>query len=566
MSPTATSQNDNTPVNLDIDALIVGAGFGGVYNLIQLRKLGLNAKIFEAGSDFGGIWYWNCYPGARVDSDLPIYQLTMPEVYKGWNFKEKFPGWKELREYFHYVDETLDLKKDVYFNSFVKEATWDSKEDKWKVVTADGKQAKARFLLLCTGIGSSYYVPEIKGLSSFKGICHHTSRWPQEGVDMRGKRVGVIGTGATGVQVIQEAAPVAKHLTVFQRTPNLALPMNQALASPDLQRQMMDDVYPVLFKKRFQTFGGFTYDLINDKTTLGVSPEERRRHYEAIWAEGGFRFWIGNYADMFTNKEANDEAYAFWREKVRERIKDPRMKEKLAPTVAPHPFGVKRPSLEQNYYEVFNQSNVTLVDVNETPIEEITPKGVKTKDGKEYELDVLVLATGFDMVTGGITAINVKGTDGEPIGEKWKKDGVHTYLGMTVATYPNMFFLYGPQGPTSFCNGPSCLELQGEWIINCIKHMLNQGYTSVEADKNAEKAWRQLVLDINDKTLFPLAKSWYMGANIPGKRIEPLNFPGGVPLYHKHITEAVEKGYDGFKFGRNGDGIVQGLKNLEVKA
>ncbi|THV05889.1 FAD/NAD(P)-binding domain-containing protein [Dendrothele bispora CBS 962.96] len=560
MSPTATSYSQSIPVDLNVDALIVGAGFGGVYSLIQLRKLGLNAKIFEAGSDLGGVWYWNCYPGARVDSELPIYQLTMPELYKTWKYKEKYPGWQELREYFRYVDETLDLKKDVYFDSLVKEAVWDSGKEKWTVVTADGKQARARFFLLCTGVGSSYYIPEIKCLSSFKGVCHHTSRWPHEGVGLRGKRVGVIGTGATGVQVIQEAASVAGHLTVFQRTPNLALPMNQQPASPDLQQQMIDDLYPLLFKKRHQTFGGFTYDLVSDKTTFNVSPEERRHHYETIWAEGGFRFWIGNYADIFTDKAANDEA------SERGSGIDPWMKEKLAPMIPPHPFGMKRPSLEQRYYEVFNQSsNVTLVDVNETPIEEITPKGVKTKDGREYELDVLVLATGFDMVTGGITSINVKGTDGKPIATKWKEDGVHTYLGMTVATYPNMFIIYGPQGPTAFCNGPSCLELQGEWIVDCIKHMLKHGYTSIEADKVAENAWRQTVIDTTNKTLVPLAKSWYMGANIPGKKIEPLNFPGGVPSYRKLITDVVEKGYEGFVFAKNRDEMTDGMNGTEFK-
>ncbi|THU89662.1 cyclohexanone monooxygenase [Dendrothele bispora CBS 962.96] len=565
MYSTTTSHNQSIPLNLEVDALIVGAGLGGVYNLIQLRKLGLNAKIFEAGSDFGGVWYWNCYPGARVDSELPIYQLTIPELYRNWRYKEKYPGWKELREYFHFVDETLDLRKDVYFNSHVKEAIWDSERGKWKVLTTDGKQAATRFLLLCTGIGSSYYVPEIKGLSSFKGVCHHTSRWPHEGVDLRGKRVGVIGTGATGVQVIQEAAPVAGHLTVFQRTPNLALPMKQHPVSPDSQQQMVDDLYPVFFKKRHQTFGGFTYDSVSDKTTFGVSPEERRHHYESIWAEGGFRFWLGNYVDLFTDKAANEEAYAFWRDKVRERIKDSWMKEKLAPMVPLHPFGMKRPSLEQRYFEAFNQSNVTLVDVNETPIEEVTPKGVKTKDGKEYELDVLVLATGFDSVTGGITAIDLKGTNGKAIGEKWKEDGVHTYLGMTVATYPNMFIVYGPQGPTAFCNGPSCLELQAEWIINCIKHMLKHGYTTIETDKAAENAWRQIVIDTNNKTLFPLAKSWYMGANIPGKRIEPLNYPGGVPAYCKHITDVVEKDYEGFVFKKSEDENTNGVKGLEIK-
>ncbi|THU96920.1 cyclohexanone monooxygenase [Dendrothele bispora CBS 962.96] len=540
----------NNSVNIDIDALVIGAGFGGVHQLYNLRNLGLTTKIFEAGSDFGGIWYWNCYPGARVDSDLPIYQLSMPQLYKGWNYKEKFPGWRELREYFHHVDKVLDLSKDVYFDSRVKEAVWDEKEHKWTVVTEDGKVARARFLMLCTGIGSKYYVPDFKGLSSFKGICHHTARWPQEGVDVKGKRVGVIGTGATGVQVIQEVAPDVSHLTVFQRTPNMALPMQQEQVTPEMQEKMKRDLYPVLFRRCRQTFGGFTYDLVQDKSALDVSPEERRVYWETLWEQGGFRFWLANYGDMFSNQKVNDECYAFWREKVRDRLKDEKMKEKLAPMVAPHPIGCKRPSLEQRYYEVYNQPNVTLVDISDTPIEEITPKGVKTKDGTEYEFDVLVLATGFDIVTGGITAIDVKGTDGKAIGDKWKTDGVHTYIGMSTATYPNMFFLYGPQGPTSFSNGPSCAELQSEWIVNCIKYMLDKGYTRIEADKEAEKQWRERVLSFNDQTLFPLAKSWYMGANIPGKKIEPLNFTGGIPFYTKFCNEVVNDGYRGFDFAK----------------
>ncbi|KAF5364616.1 hypothetical protein D9758_005630 [Tetrapyrgos nigripes] len=538
-------------VNISIDALIIGAGFGGVHQLIHLRSLGLSTKIFEAGSDFGGIWYWNCYPGARVDSDLPIYQLSLPSLYKTWNYKEKFPGWKELREYFHHVDQTLDLSKDVYFNSRVSEAEWDGKEDRWVVKTEDGKKvAKARFLLLCTGIGSKYYIPDLKGLSSFKGIMHHTARWPQEGVDVKGKRVGIIGTGATGVQVIQELAPDVGHLTVFQRTPNMALPMQQGQVTAEMQESMKaEGLYTTFFKRCRQTFGGFAYDLIQDKSALDVSPEERRLLWENLFEQGGFRFWLANYGDMFTSQQVNDECYAFWRDKVRARLNDERMKEKLAPMVKPHPIGCKRPSLEQRYYEVYNQDNVTLVDINETPIDEITPKGIRTKDGTEYEFDILVLATGFDIVTGGITAIKVKGTDGEAIGDKWK-NGVYTYLGMTTATYPNMFFLYGPQGPTSFCNGPSCAEMQGEWIVNCIKHMLDNGYSRIEAQKEAENKWKEYVLSFNERTLFPLAKSWYMGANIPGKPVEPLNFTGGVPFYNRYCNGVVEKGYEGFEFAK----------------
>ncbi|KAL0577461.1 hypothetical protein V5O48_004530 [Marasmius crinis-equi] len=444
-----SSNPSNGHQKMEVDALIVGAGFGGVNMLNSLRKLGLSAKIFEAGDDM----------------DLPIYQLTTDELWKDWNWKEKFPGWKELREYFHYLDKKLDLTRDVVFNSHVVSAEWDSAVDKWTVKTRDGKVAVSRYLLLCTGIGSKPYVPAFKGLDTFRGISYHSARWPQSGVNFDGKKVGVIGTGATAVQVIQEVGPVADHLTIFQRTPNYALPMNQGQVDKQFQDKFKE-TYPIIFRRRFQTFSGFSYD-INPKKTLSVSPEERHLFWEDLWAEGGFRYWLANYSDMFNDQAANDEAYAFWRDKVRARVHDPVMKEKLAPMVAPHPFGTKRPSLEQNYYEIFNQSNVSLLDVNENPIEEITEKGVRTRDGQEHEFDILVLATGFDMVSGGITQIDIRGTDGIAIGKKWGTEGVHTYL----------------------------------------------------------------------------------GANIPGKVIEPLNFTGGVPYYKKRCDEVAQNGYEGFDKG-----------------
>ncbi|EEB93725.1 hypothetical protein MPER_07582 [Moniliophthora perniciosa FA553] len=292
------------------------------------------------------------------------------------------------------------------------------------------------------------------------------------------------------------------------------------------------------------------YDFIHTET-FSVSAEERILLWEDLWAVGGFRFWLGNYRDILTSQAANDEVYAFWRKKVRERLTDPRMQEKLAPTVPPHPFGTKRPSLEQRYFEVFNQPNVTLVDVNESPIDTLTEKGIKTKDGAEYELDILLLATGYDMVTGGIARIDIKGTDGVLIGDKWN-DGVYTYLGMMTANYPNMFFIHGPQAPTAFCNGPNCNEIQGQWITNLIKHAKSKGITRVAPTRKAEEEWRTLVHDLSDLGLWGKAKSWYMGANIPGKKVEPLNFMGGVPMYISKLQECAEKGYEGLEMGTVG--------------
>jgi cation diffusion facilitator CzcD-associated flavoprotein CzcO len=442
-------------VDKELDVLVVGAGFGGVHILHHLRKLGYSVKVFEAGDDFGGIWYWNCYPGARVDSEVPMYELSIEELWKDWTWTERFPGWKELRQYFHYADKKLDLSRDILFNTRVVSAEYNTDTDRWNVTTQDGKIVHPRFFILCTGFASKAYLPEFEGLDTFEGFCSHTGKWPQEGVDLRKKRVGVIGTGASGVQVIQEVGPEVAQLTVFQRTPNLALAMKQNSIDDAMQAKMKKEIYPTAFNVRRETFAGFHYDF-SSKHTFDDPPEERHRFYEGLWAKGGFHFSLETYIDTYANKLANDEAYAFWREKVRARIHDPEMQEKLAPTLPIHPFGTKRPSLEQAYYEVFNQPNVSLVDLRDNPITEITPKGVRTHDGTEHEFDALVLATGFDAVTGSITQIDIRGTDGTFIKDKWAK-GLTTYLGLTTAHFPNMFFLYGPHGPTAFCNGPTCV-------------------------------------------------------------------------------------------------------------
>ncbi|KAF9070157.1 cyclohexanone monooxygenase [Rhodocollybia butyracea] len=527
----------------DYDVLIVGAGFAGVHQLLNLRKLGLTAKILEAGSALGGTWAWNHYPGARVDSDLPIYQFSDPELWSDWNFTEKFPGWKEIQAYFEYVDKKLNLTRDVLFNSRVVSALWDDTSDKWAVTTEARRVFRGKFLVLCTGIGSKYHIPKFKGLETFKGEVHHTSRWPAE-CDLAGKRVGVIGTGATGVQVIQEIAPIVDHLTVFQRTPNLAIPMRQQQVSVQEQDKLKKDLYAVLFNRRNQTFSGFTYDL-DPKRTFDATPEERMLFYEDKWEKGGFPFWLGNYGDYLSNQQANDEVYAFWRKKVLERISDPVLQEKLAPSKPPHPFGVKRPSLEQNYFEVYSRPNVKLVDVSEYAIQEITPQGLKTNDGTEHPLDVLVLATGFDMVTGGITSIDIRGQDGISIKEKWT-DGIQSYLGLASATYPNMFWIYGPQSPSSFSNGPSTVELTSEWIIDCIKYMKEHNISTIVPTKDAQHAYSEHVDQLASTGLWFKAKSWYTGSNIEGKKQQMLQFPGGVPMYNRMCVDAAAKGYQGF--------------------
>ncbi|KAJ3900725.1 cyclohexanone monooxygenase [Lentinula edodes] len=526
------------------DVIIIGAGFAGVHQLLNVRKLGLTVKILEAGHGLAGTWYWNRYPGARVDSPMPLYQFSDPEIWQGWTFTEKYPDGREIQAYFQYVDKKFDISRDVLFNSRVVSAHWDDSADRWNLTTEDGEVFRGQFLSLCTGIGSKYYIPEFKGLSTFKGEMYHTARWP-ETHDYKGKRVGVIGTGATGVQVIQEIAPVVAHLTVFQRTPNMTLPMRQRKLDPDEEDKLKKELYAVSFGRRHQTFTGLHFD-INPKLMFDATPEERTLFFEEHWEKGGFHFWMGSYADLLLNPKANDEAYGFWRKKVRERIPDPELQEKLAPIQPPHPFGVRRPSLEQSYYEVYSQPNVQLVDVNKTAIEEITPKGLKTSDGVEHELDVLILATGFDMVTGGITSIDIRGQDGISIKEKWA-DGVKSYLGVASATYPNMFWIYGPQSPSSFSNGPSTIELTSDWIIQCIKHMKENNISSIVPTEEAQHAYSELVDQLGAAALWSEAKtSWYMGKNIEGKKAQMLQFSGGIPAYAKLCNDSAAAGYRGF--------------------
>jgi cation diffusion facilitator CzcD-associated flavoprotein CzcO len=541
MSMTEAKPTHNDEIE-DLDVILVGAGFSGFYLLDRLRGMGMSVQVFEAGGGPGGVWYWNCFPGARVDSPGPMYQFSRDDLWRDWKFNELYPSWRDVREYFHYVDEKLDLSRDIRFNRRVNEAEFDPARNRWTVRSSDGSVTRARYFVICTGLGAKPYFPALPGLSDFAGECHHTALWPQQGLDLAGKRVGVVGTGASGVQVAQEVAGVAAHLTVFQRTPNTALPMRQKKLDDNTIRRMKE-TYPEMFDRRTKTFGGFDYDVLA-KSALEVSDDERQATFERLWEIGGFAPWIGSFSDILLNEEANRAAYKFWRDKTRARINDPAVAEILAPTEPIHPFGVKRPSLEQNFYEIFNQPNVKLVDLRSTPIERVTSSGIKTA-AREHELDILVLATGFDAVTGGLTSIDIRGTQGATLKEKWAK-GVRAHLGMAVAGFPNLLFVYGPQSPNAFCNGPTCAEVQGDWVARLLDYLRQRNLTRVEATVSAEETWRAHVLAVADTSLFPRADSWYLGANIPGKRREMLIFAGGLPAYIAKCNENAERGYEGF--------------------
>jgi len=525
------------------EVLIIGAGFSGIYLLLRLRELGFDVHLIDAAPGVGGVWHWNCYPGARVDTHCDIYQYSDPELWGDWNWSERFPGWAEMRAYFEHVDKKRDVSKDISYSTRVTDAAFDEHQKRWHVKTEKGVDYSAQFVLACTGFAAKPFTPQISGQDSFAGQACHSALWPQEGIDFRGKKVGIIGTGASGVQIAQEAAREADRCVVFQRTPNMYLPMGQCHFTEDDMGARKRD-WPGRFKRREHTFGGFDFDFM-EKSAFDVSDAERDTTYETLWEAGGFNFWLGSYQDVLLDERANETAYQFWRRKVASRIKDPAMAEILAPETAPHPFGVKRPSLEQWFFDIFNYDNVDLVCLKRNPITEIVRNGIKTADAF-YELDVIAYASGFDAVTGSIANMNFSDGNGSTIGQKWA-NGVRTHLGVATSGYPNLLFSYGPQAPTGFCKGPSSAEYQGDCIIDMLVHMRDKGLTEFDAEPEAEETWRQSILDLTNATLFPKGNSWYMGANIPGKSREMLMYPGGLPRYLEEFRHCRDSGYDGFK-------------------
>ncbi|KAJ6115300.1 hypothetical protein N7486_001078 [Penicillium sp. IBT 16267x] len=505
-----------------LDALIIGAGFGGVYQLRKLRQNGWNVKLVDSATDFGGVWYWNRYPGARVDSTVPHYEFSDPGLWKDWSWKQRFPDSQELRDYFAFVANKWDLRRDTEFSTFISQAVFDEQSNLRHLSSSCGKQFVARYFLLNTGFSAKRHIPNWKGIEKFQGTWVHPSYWPKEEPDLRGKKIAVIGTGSTGVQLAQELSQVAGEFVLFQRTPNLALPMGQIDFKGREQAIPRKD-YPDLFNGRRDSYGGFSFNF-TPRSTFDDSPEKRKETYEELWKHGDFHFWLASYQDMLFSKEANKEAYDFWKSKVRPRIQDPRLRDILAPEIQPHGFGCKRISLENGFYEIFNQSNTTLVDVNSTPIVEVTERGIKTTE-KEWEFDYVVCATGFDAVTGGLLQMNIRGKNG----------------------FPNMFFTYGPQAPTALCNGPTCAEYQGDFVVGVMEHMRKTGQRRIEAGAGAERLWGEDVRKFAYSSLLPEADSWYMGANIPGKVREPLIYLGGVPNYYKSLDTCLEGGFVEFQ-------------------
>ncbi|EKG14236.1 Pyridine nucleotide-disulfide oxidoreductase [Macrophomina phaseolina MS6] len=546
----------NAPEGIrELDVLVIGAGFAAFNIMNRLRKQGLSAKIFEKGSGSGGIWHWNQYPGARVDSDSPIYQLFDSELYKGFTFKERYSDWRELKRYFQYVEQKWDLLKDIEYNRCVDGAQFDEGKRKWLVECTDGTQVYCRWLIPAIGFAAKKYVPKIKGLGDFQGELYHTAVWPQWGVSLKNKRIAVIGTGASGIQTIQEAGPLASQLTIYQRTPNYCLPMNQRPLDPEEEeKKKAAGEYDRALQKCYETFAGFTYEWV-ERDTFDDTPDQREAFFHKLLIEeGGFKYWLGGYRDMLFDDAANDAAYDFWRRSVQRRVPDPRKAELLAPKQKPHPWGTKRPSLEQNFYEVVSLPHVDLVDLKTNPIDAITETGIRTKDGEHKEFDMIVLATGFDAVTGSLGQLNIRNAQGETIAQHWQ-DGLKTAMGIGLHGFPNLFFTYGPQAPTAFSNGPTCTAVQAEWIDRALQMLTKNEIERFEPKKEVEEEWGRRVREKWEKSLFPRAKSWYQGANIPGRRVEPLNWAGGMPAYIKTLHDSLENDFQGWKADKGGLGV-----------
>ncbi len=526
------------------DALIVGAGFAGLYMLHKLRnEMGLSARVLEAGDGIGGTWHWNRYPGARSDSSSWIYCYSFDEgLRQEWQWSERYPQQKEMLSYLEHVADRFDLNRDIQLGTRVTAATFDEETDRWEVRTDTGDVVSARFVIAALGALSAANVPDIPGMETFEGGRYHTAEWPHEGADFTGKRVGVIGTGATGIQVATEIAEQADRLTVFQRTPNYALPLGNHPVDGDLERWYKEN-YEEIWEEVRHNFSGHDYAFIG-KNALEATPEERERAYRDRYDRGGFGLWIGNYDDILESREANDTISEWVRERIAERVEDPVTAEKLTPR--DHAFGTKRVPLENGYYEIFNRDHVELVDVKKAPIEEITPTGVRTRDG-EYEFDVLVFATGFDAMTGPYNKIDIRGRSGRPLREKWA-EGPRTYLGLMSAGYPNLLAITGPQSPSVLTNMPVAIEQHVEWISGIIQHMRDNGLGVVEPTREAEDEWVDHSQEVAYATLLPESATWYMGANIPGKPQVFLPYLGGLGPYRQKCDEIAANDYEGFAF------------------
>ena len=544
---TAMSMN-----NMDFDAIVIGTGFGGLYAIKKLRdELNLKVRAFDKASEVGGTWFWNTYPGALSDSETHLYRYCWEkDLLKSFDIKNKYINGPDVLNYLKAVADKHDLRKNIDFNTGIDSAHFDEKNNLWKVTTDKGQTHTARYLITALGLLSAPNLPKIKGIKDFKSELHHTSRWP-ENVDVSGKRVAVIGTGSTGVQVITALAPKVKHLTVLQRSAQYSVPIgNSPLAEEE--KLFIRSNYDQIWDQVWNSALGFG---LNEtaRPTFSVTPEERKAIFEEAWQKGGgFRFMFETFGDIATNMDANIEAQNFIKNKIAEIVKDPETAQKLMPK----DLYAKRPLCDSGYYSVFNRDNVSLEDVKTNPIQEITESGVLLADGKFIELDMLICATGFDAVDGNYIRMDIRGKNGLEMKDYWK-EGPSSYLGVTVANYPNMFMVLGPNGP--FTNLPPSIETQVEWISDIIQYAQEQKIIAIEAPQAEEENWTKTCAEIAEQTLFPKADSWIFGANIPGKKNTVYFYMGGLKEYRSVLAETRQNNFSNFKLTAESD-----LKNTAV--
>jgi cation diffusion facilitator CzcD-associated flavoprotein CzcO len=524
---------------VDFDAIIIGAGVSGLYQLYKLRELGLKVRVFETGTGVGGTWYWNRYPGARFDSESYTYGYSFSqELLEEWNWVERFAGQPETERYLNYVADKFDLRRDVQFKSRVTAAHYREETRSWDVMLEDGRCYSARFLVTAIGVLSAPTMPRIPGVETFRGQSCHTHYWPKEPVSFEGKRVAVIGTGATGVQTITEVAKTVGHLTVFQRTPQWCAPLHNGRISEEEMRAIRAD-YPEIFARCQQTYGCFIH-ATDPRATHEVTQEEREAFWEKLYSEPGFGIWMGNFRDILVDREANALISDFIARKIRERVKDPVVAEKLIPKN--HGFGTRRVPLESGYFEVYNQPNVKLIDITETPIERVTPTGIKTTDA-EYEFDIIIYATGFDAITGSFDRIDIRGVDGVSLKEKWK-DGPQTFLGILVDGFPNMLMVMGPHAGLG--NFPRAAEYSADWATGLIRFALDRGLTRIEASVAGATAWTDHVIASSEGLLFTEVDSWMTGINrnVEGKQVRRImRYSGGHPAFRERCEAVAAAGY-----------------------
>jgi cyclohexanone monooxygenase len=523
------------------DVVVVGAGFAGMYMLHRLRGLGLSVRVYEQGGDVGGTWYWNRYPGARCDVESMQYSYSFSdELQQEWDWSERYAPQPEILKYANHVADRFKLRSDIQLNTRVDQAAFDESANRWSVATSDGNTVTTRYVVLATGCLSNARMPDIKGLADFKGRVYHTGHWPHEPVDFTGLRVGVIGTGSSAIQSVPIIAEQARHLTVFQRTANFSIPARNASLSAEERQSWRADYPEIRRKAREETRNGI-YTEVPDRGALDDGDNERRAKYEQRWARGGLTF-MSVYNNLALDKAANDTAADFVRGKIADIVKDPQTAKLLQPNN--HPIGSKRICIDSDYFAAFNRPNVTLVDIKSNPIEEILPNAVRTGAG-DYEVDALVLATGFDAMTGSVAKIELRGRNGQTLNQKWA-EGPRTYLGLMSAGFPNLFIITGPGSPSVLSNMIVSIEQHVDWIAEAIAWMRERGFEAMEAKKQAEDDWVAHVNEVAHTTLYPQANSWYMGANIPGKPQIFMPYIGGVAIYRQTCNDVAAKGYEGF--------------------